>query len=114
MVSSRPLDRARVPAMEETMMTDHIPPARDQADDEIKRVLGQEMMSRRFLDSAACCPRLQSGVLMIFIGVLLLMVLQQVVSTDPAMQIAYQQRGAGAVTGAIAKPVAPAWERNDP
>lgn len=96
------------------MMTDHMPHARDQAGDEIKRVLGQEMMSRRFLDSAARCPRMQNGMLLVFIGALLLMVLQQVVSTDPAMQIAYQQRGAGAVTGAIAKPVAPALERNDP
>ena len=96
------------------MMTDHIPSARDRADEDATRVLGQEMMSRRFLDSAARCPQMQSGMLMVFIGVLLLMVLQQVVSTDPALQIAYQQRGAVAATGAIAKPVAPEWERNDP
>ena len=99
--------------MTDHSMPDEIRPARDQIAYETRRVLGQEMMSRRFLDSAAHCTRLQSGVLMVFIGLLLLMVLQQVVSTDPAMQIAYQQRGV-AVTGAIAKPVSPVWERNDP
>lgn len=85
---------------------DQTPPPRAQADLDIARVLGEEMMSRRFLDSAPHYPRLQSGVL-------LLMVLQQVVSRDPNMQIAHQQRGVSA-TGAIDKPAPSVWERNDP
>jgi hypothetical protein len=105
--------------MEDTM-TDHSTPdamsaARDQAAHEIKRVLGQEMMSRHFIDAPPHRRRLQSGVLLVFIGVLMLLVLQQVVSTDPAMQIAHQQRGAGTTTGSIgtSAPVPP-LERNDP
>ena len=88
-------------------MTDHstpdaMPPARDEAAAyEIKRVLGQEMMSRRFVDMSAQARALQAGVLCFFIGVLLLMVLQQVVTSDPAMQIARQQRGAASATGSI-------------
>ncbi len=95
------------------MTMDHVTSARDQAGEEIKRVLQQEMMSRRFLEAAQTCPRLPSGVLMVFIGVLLLMILQQIVSTDPTLQIAHRQRSITA-TGAIAVPVAPVWERNDP
>jgi hypothetical protein len=91
-----------------------MPTARDQAEREIRRVLGEEMMTRRFIDAAPRCRSFQTGVLLVFVGVLLLLVLQQDMISDPAMQIAYQQRGAGAVTGAIAKPVAPAPERNDP
>jgi hypothetical protein len=104
----------------ETAMTEHstrddLPSARDHAAHEIERVLGQEMMSRRFIDTPPQCRVLQSGVLLVFIGVLMLMLLQQVVSTDPAMQIAQQQRGAGTATGAIgtSAPV-PLLERNDP
>lgn len=100
-------------------MTDHVtpgdrPPAREQADQAIARVLQQEMMSRRFITNAPHCPRLQSGVLLVCIGVLMLLVMQQVISTDPAMQIAHQQRGAPSATGAIAKPVPLVPERNDP
>lgn len=93
---------------------DEVPFARDHAAHEIERVLGQEMMSRRFIDTPPQCRVLQSGVLLVFIGILMLMLLQQVVSTDPAMQIAHQQRGAGTATGAIAKPVPSVWERHDP
>lgn len=92
---------------------DQTPPPRAQADLDIARVLGEEMMSRRFVNSAPHYPRLQSGVLLVFVGVLLLMVLQQVVSRDPNMQIAHQQRGVSA-TGAIDKPAPSVWERNDP
>jgi len=94
---------------------DEGPFARDHAAHEIERVLAQEMMSRRFINTPAQCRRLQSGVLLVFIGVLMLMLLQQVVSTDPAMQIAHQQRGAGTTTSAIgtSAPV-PLLERNDP
>ena len=93
----------------------HDETAGDRAAREIERVLGQEMMSRRFIDIPPQCRVLQSGVLLIFIGVLMLMLLQQVVSTDPAMQIAHQQRGAGTTTGSIGSsaPV-PLFERNDP
>jgi hypothetical protein len=93
----------------ETAMTQHstrdeVPPARDHAAYEIERVLGQELMSRRFVDAPPQRHTLQSGVLLVFIGVLMLMVLQQVISTDPAMQIAHQQRGAGTTTGSIGTP----------
>jgi hypothetical protein len=104
--------------MEDTM-TDHsipdeIRPARDQIAHETKRVLGEEMMSRRFIDAAPHCRELQRGVLLVFIGVLLLLLLQQVMTSDPAMQIAHQQRGAVSATGAIGTHVPPVWERNDP
>ena len=89
------------------------PSARAQANLEIERVLQQEMMSRRFLADDPHRPRLQSGVLLVFIGVLLLLVLQQVMISDPAIQIAHQQRGVSA-TGAIGPPVSSVWERNDP
>lgn len=93
---------------------DEVPSARDHAAHEISRVLQQEMMSRRFVGAAPHCPRLQSGVLLVFIGVLMLLVLQQVVSTDPAMQIAHQQRGAVAATGSIGGHGQPLLERSDP
>lgn len=87
--------------------------ARARADLEIERVLQQEMMSRRFITNSPHRPRLQSGVLLVFIGVLLLLVLQQVMLSDPAMQIAHQKRGVSA-TGAIGSHVSSVWERNDP
>ncbi|NJO22914.1 MAG: hypothetical protein HC868_08120 [Sphingomonadales bacterium] len=86
--------------------------ARARADLEIARVLQQEMMSRRFIVDPPYCPRLQSGVLLVFVGVLMLLVLQHVVATDPAVQVA-QQRGISA-TGIVGKPISPVWERNDP
>jgi hypothetical protein len=112
----RPIGRSFL-AME-AAMTEHSTykdTARDHVACEIKRVLGQEMMSRRFIDIPPQCRVLQSGVLLIFIGVLMLMLLQQVFSTDPATQIAHQQRGAGTPTGAIGSsaPVS-LLERNDP
>ncbi len=101
--------------MTEHSTRDEVPSARDHAAREIERVLGQEMMSRRFIDAPPHCRRLQSGVLLVFAGVLMFMVLQQVISTDPAMQIAHQHRGAGTTTGAIgtSAPV-PLLERSDP
>ncbi len=93
-----------------------MPSPRDQAEREIRRVLGEEMMTRRFIAEAPQWLRLQSGVLLVFIGVLMLLVLQQVVTSDPAMQIAHQQRGASGVsaTGSIVTHVPLMWERNDP
>jgi hypothetical protein len=103
--------------LEETMARlpthSEMPTARDQAEREIRRVLGEEMMSRRFIDAAPRSRGLQAGILLVFVGVLLLMVLQQVVTSDPAMQIAHQQRGIS-VTGAIGSHIPPVWERNDP
>jgi hypothetical protein len=103
--------------LEETMARlpthSEMPTARDHAEREIRRVLDEEMMSRRFIAEVPQWPRLQSGVLLVFIGVLMLLVLQQVVTSDPAMQIAHQQRGVSA-TGSIATHVPPMWERNDP
>ena len=90
-----------------------MPTARDQAEREIRRVLGEEMMSRRFIEAAPRCRGLQTGVLLVFVGVLLLLVLQQVMISDPAMQIARQQRGVSA-TGTIGSHVSSVWERNDP
>ena len=99
--------------MTERSTLDGLRPARAQADLEIERVLQQEMMSRRFIAESPHRPRLQSGVLLVFIGVLLLLVLQQVMISDPAIQVAHQQRGVSA-TGAIGPPVSSVWERNDP
>ena len=65
--------------MTDHSMPDEIRSARDQIAHETKRVLDQEMMSRRFIDNAPHCRGLQRGVLFVFVGVLLLLLLQQVI-----------------------------------
>ena len=92
---------------------DEMPFARERSAREIEHVLEQEMMSRRFITNASHRPRFQRGVLLVFIGVLLLLVLQQIMASDPATQIAHQQRAVSA-TGAIAKHITAVLERHDP
>jgi hypothetical protein len=100
-------------------MTDHVTSgerlaAREHAAHEMERVLQQEMMARRFMINPPHCPRLQSGVLLVFIGMLMLLVLQQVLATDPAVQVAQQRRVGPEATRAINGHIHPVLERNDP